>query len=90
LINIIIQIIEKSVFAGVERNTLSFSNIKILTNSNKITKNINNRFIKSLSNLSININSTKVTITQKNNKRLISNNYQAISLNLIRIKNNLF
>ena len=90
MINIIIQIIEKSVFAGVERNTLSFSNIKILTNSNKITKNINNRFIKSLSNLSININSTKVTITQKNNKRLISNNYQAISLNLIRIKNNLF
>jgi len=65
LINIIIQIIEKSVFAGVERNTLSFSNIKILTNSNKITKNINNRFLKSLSNLSININSTKVTITQK-------------------------
>ncbi len=65
LINIIIQIIEKSVFAGVERNTLSFSDIKILANGGKITKNIDNRFLKSLSNLSININSTKVTITQK-------------------------
>jgi len=62
LINIIIQIIEKSVFAGVERNTLSFSDIKILANGGKITKNIDNRFLKSLSNLSININSTKVTI----------------------------
>jgi hypothetical protein len=65
LINIIIQIIEKSVFAGVERNTLSFSDIKNLANGGKITRNIDNRFIKSLSNLSININSTKVTITQK-------------------------
>jgi len=65
LINIIIQIIEKSVFAGVEKNTLSFSDIKNLANGGKITRNIDNRFIKSLSNLSININSTKVTITQK-------------------------
>jgi hypothetical protein len=56
------QIIEKSTFAGVPKNSLSFNEIIKLFNDEILTKLIPIRFFKSFINLTINIKPTKITI----------------------------
>ena len=73
--------IEKSIFAGVKRNSLSFNEIKILFKGETITKLIKTRFFKSLQNLSIKIKTHKLTISKKPDKILINNNYIPITIN---------
>jgi hypothetical protein len=69
------EIIEKSVFAGVTRNSLTFDEIKEIHNNKTITKTITNRFYKSLTTLNISIkNNMKLIITRTNNKKLVNNN----------------
>jgi hypothetical protein len=58
--------IEKSIFSGVKRNSLKFSEIIDLFNNKTITKNTNVRFFRSLINLSIKIKPIKL-----NKKNLI-------------------
>ena len=67
--------IEKSVFAGVTRNSLSFQEIREISKGKSLKKDIQNRFFKSFNNLDVRIKTTKLTIKQNNDKNLINNNY---------------
>jgi len=62
--------VEKSVFAGVKRDSLTFNEIKSLYEGNEITKEIPTRFYKNLECLSINIKSTKTTLNFNPDKSL--------------------
>lgn len=79
------QIIEKSVFAGVPRDSLSFDDIIKLVKGEKLTRVIPIRFFKSLKHLSINIKPTKITIKMNHDKRLVNNIY--LPINIININN---
>jgi hypothetical protein len=75
--------ITNSVFAGVQRNTLTFNEIIKLANGETLTKKIDARFYKSLNNLNIKIiKDIIITIKQNNNKTLINNRYVPKHLNL--------
>ena len=54
--------IERSIWAGVERNSLSFNELVHLFKGGKINKVANSRFFKSLTNLSITIKDVNLTI----------------------------
>nr|YP_009517241.1 DNA polymerase [Myochromella boudieri]AYE93151.1 DNA polymerase [Myochromella boudieri] len=70
------DIIERSVFAGVKRNSLKFSEVRSIANGHHIIKNIPINFYKSMQNLDIKISSSQLTIKKKtNDKKLIDNNY---------------
>lgn len=76
------EIIEKSVFAGVTRNSLTFNEIKQIHNNKTIIKTITNRFYKSLTTLNISIkNDIKLIITRTNSKKLVNNNYYPLEIN---------
>ena len=60
--------IEKSVFAGVPRDSLKFSEIEVIFNGETIEKNLNVRFYKSFSNLDIVIKPCKISIKMNNKK----------------------
>ena len=68
--------IERSVWAGVARDSLTFHEIKQLFNGEVLTKNIYNRFYKSTTNLSIAIRDVKLTIQALPHKKLEGNNYK--------------
>jgi hypothetical protein len=69
------NLITKSTFAGIEKNSLTFDEIIKLSKGDKIVKNIPVRFYKSFQNLSISIDSTHVTISRSLDKALINNCY---------------
>lgn len=62
--------IEKSVFAGVIRDSLTFNEIKKIFNGKTIEKETSTRFYKSLKNLNITIKNIKISI-----KKIIQNFY---------------
>nr|YP_010991012.1 DNA polymerase [Pappia fissilis]WOX61285.1 DNA polymerase [Pappia fissilis] len=74
------QCIEKSVIAGVDRNSLTFKEIESLANSNIITKTMKNIFYKNLNNLQIEIKDINITISNTPSKECINNRY--IPLNI--------
>jgi hypothetical protein len=74
------KIIEKSVFAGVPRDSLSFEDIIKLTKGDKIVRLVPLRFFKSLKNLSINIKPTTLTIQMNHSKKLMNNIYYPINI----------
>lgn len=84
------NLITKSVFAGIERDSLTFSEIVKLSHGESLTKEIPLRFYKSLKNLNISINSTQVTISRSLDKQLINNNYIPLHLNLTNSEFNSF
>lgn len=65
----------KSVFAGIARDSISFEDIKKLYNGESITKISNDRFFKSLKNLSGKIKSVPITLKLTNEKKFVNNNY---------------
>ena len=73
---------EFSVFSGVPRNSLSFSEVKSIFEGSIITKNIANRFYKSFTNLNISVKNTKITVKNTNDKLLINNTYLPPKLHL--------
>ena len=73
--------VEKSVFAGVPRNSLTFNEIKAVFNGETITINVDNRFFKSINNLSITIKNIKISIKNTNDKVKINNEYLPILVN---------
>jgi hypothetical protein len=75
------NLITRSTFAGIQRDSLTFEEIIKLAQGSTLIKDIPLRFYKSLKNLSINIDSTHVSITRSLDKLLINNNY--IPLNLV-------
>jgi hypothetical protein len=73
--------VEKSVFAGVPRDSLSFNEIKYnLFMGETITKNVDNRFYKSFSDLNIDIKSSFITIKNSNDKILRNWEYLPIQV----------
>lgn len=75
------NLITKSVFAGIERDSLSYEEILDLSKGKKLTKTVENRFYKSFNNLEIKIVSKlEITVQQTKLKQLVSNNYIPITL----------
>ena len=77
------NLITKTVFAGIERDSLTFEEIIKLSQGHSLMKEIPLRFYKSLKNLNISIDSTHVTISRSLDKPLINNKYIPLHLNLI-------
>lgn len=72
----IYQYKNRSVFAGVPRDTLTWPEVKTIFNGQTIKKQIPLRFYKSFKNLSINIKSDlEMVLTRSNDKQLINNQY---------------
>ena len=67
--------IESSVFAGVKRNSLSFSEVIELFKGFKLHKSIDNRFYKSFNDLNISIKSSSISIQKSDSKVLVDNIY---------------
>jgi hypothetical protein len=74
------QVINKSVFSGIERDSLTFDEVEQIADGLTITKNIENRFYKSFINLDVTIRPTKITIKQNNNKKLVNNIYLPLTV----------
>jgi hypothetical protein len=67
--------IEKSVFAGIERDTIPFNDIIKIFNGDTLYRDIPTRYFKSLNNLNISIKPIKLTLKRNYEKKIISNNY---------------
>ena len=74
--------ITKSVFAGVKRNTLSLNDIEDMLHGKELTINNPSRFIRSLSNFSIQIKDFFTTVKQNSDKQLINNEYLPRHVNI--------
>lgn len=75
--------IERSVWAGITRNSLSFKDIKDLFEG-KFLSRVSTRFFRSLQKLSITIKNIKTTISYKPHKILKDNVYQPIKINSVK------
>ena len=81
------QLITKSVFAGVKRDSLTFEEIIKLSKGESLIKKIDMRFYKSFQNLTITISSTHLTISRSLDKALIDNLYFPLHLDSINLEN---
>lgn len=72
----------KSVFSGVERNSLTWNEIESIAKGNIIHKTVSNRFYKDFKSLNIAINISKLSIKFDTFKILNNNIYQPIKVNL--------
>ena len=73
--------IEKSVFAGVKRDSLKFSEIESIFKGNILEINNDKRFYKSFNNLNITVKSSKIRIQKNPSKKLIGNEYIPLNIN---------
>jgi hypothetical protein len=76
------NLITKTVFAGIPRDSLTFDEIIKLSKGETLVKEIPLRFYKSLKNLSIIIKSTHVTISRSIDKLLVNNKYIPLNISL--------
>src|ERR1700686_1765599 len=76
-------IVNKSVFAGVKRDSLTLDQIKELHEGGKINKTIPSKFFKSFKNLSIKIKDINLTISANREKTLLGNVYQPLHITLL-------
>jgi hypothetical protein len=67
--------VEASVFAGVQRNSLSFNELIELYKGLTIHKSIDNRFYKSFNSLNISIKSANISVQKSDRKELVDNIY---------------
>lgn len=85
------NIVNKSTFAGVPKNILSFYEVKAIHEGAIITKNIPTRFFKSFKDLSITIKSNiKMNLSRNNDKVLVGNDYLTIKVNKLTVESLLF
>jgi hypothetical protein len=77
------NLVTKSTFAGIEKNSLTFDEIIKLSKGEKLVKEIPTRFYKSFQTLSISIDSTHVTICRSLEKPLINILYLPLHLDLV-------
>lgn len=80
------KIIDKSVFAGVAKDSLTLLQIKELQQGGQIKKTIPSKFFKSFKNLSIKIKDLKITVTANREKKLIDNTYYPLIIEKNEIK----
>ena len=81
------QVIEKSTFAGVPKDSLTFNEVINLFNGQILTKLIPIRFFNSFINLNIIIKPTKITIKKNSHKKLLNNFY--LPINVFNLNNSL-
>ena len=67
------NIVTKTVFAGITRDSLTYDNIKHLLSGGEITIKNKDRFIRTLSKFTIHIRESVTIIKQNNNKKLVNN-----------------
>lgn len=84
------QLITKSVFAGIHRDSLTIDEIVKLSQGFSLVKEIPLRFYKSLRFLSITINSTHLTISRSLDKKLVNNKYLPLHLETLNSDNETF
>ena len=81
---------ERSIFAGVKRNSLSYEDITKLSQSENVPVQHQSRFFKSLNNLSIKIKTVDIHITKNNPKALINGKYVAPHVELLNNSSYIF
>lgn len=81
------KLIDKSVFAGVQINSLSYSDILKLSTGEILNSGNSIRFHKSFNNLSITIKEINLTIKATRDKQLVNNKYVPLNVNLINSDN---
>nr|YP_009493086.1 DNA polymerase [Ganoderma tsugae]AWJ63881.1 DNA polymerase [Ganoderma tsugae] len=69
--------VEKSVWAGYTRDSISFDEIKSIYHGVKIAKVVDNRFFRSMTDQTVTVKSVKITLQFKPHKVLIDNEYVA-------------
>ena len=74
--------VERSVWAGYTRDSISFAEIKDIFKGKKITKVVDNRFFRSLEDMTVVIKPVKLTLQFKPSKVLVRNNYLAPTIGL--------
>jgi hypothetical protein len=80
-------IIERSVFAGVKRNSLSFNTVSSIFNGETIIIKNSSRFYRSFKDLVIKIKPSKIAIQMNHDKKLVNNKY--IPLNIYNLNHDL-
>lgn len=73
----------KTVFAGVKRDSLKYSDFLEMLKGTEIKINTGTRFMRSMANLSIKIKPSTITIKQNTDKSLVNNEYLPLEVNLI-------
>jgi hypothetical protein len=73
--------IEKSVFAGITRDSLSFLEVIDIFNGGTIVKTVKDRFFKSMLDLTVSVKDINISVRFKPRKRLVNNNYLPIKVN---------
>src|SRR5271155_3806077 len=84
------NLITKSVFAGVKRDSLTFEEIIKLSQGETLVKEVPLRFYKSLKTLSVTIDNTHVSISRSIDKPLINNKYIPLNLSSNNSKSDSF
>ena len=77
------QVNEKSVFAGVKRDSLTFKEIEKIYNGETLIKDTDERFFKSLKNLSVKIKPSHTNIVRSYEKNFVGNDYQPVKIDLL-------
>jgi hypothetical protein len=76
------SIVNKSVFAGVKRDSLTLEQIKELHLGGSINKTVPSKFFKSFKNLTVKIKDISLTISANRDKVLIGNTYKPVHITL--------
>jgi hypothetical protein len=80
------NLIDKSIFAGVPRNSLAYSQILELKHGKTIESASKLRFYKSFLDLNIKIKEVNVKVKKNNSKVLVNNKYVPLNINLVNNK----
>lgn len=80
------QVFEKSVFAGVTRDSLSFKEIQRIYNGETLFKETSDRFFKSLKFLSVKIKPSHTNIVRSCDKKFVDNEYLPIKIDLLTVE----
>ena len=80
---------EKSVFSGITRNSLSYQQILELKNGKTLHGFNKISFHKTFNDLNIRIKEIEKSVKQNNDKILVNNKYIPLNINLIDDNNNL-
>jgi len=76
------NVVEQSVFSGVDRNSLTFEEVESIYNGKVILKATGDRFFRSIQRLDVKIKSVNTTISKSYVKVLVDNKYLPLKLNL--------
>ena len=74
------KLVEKSVFAGAARDSISFKDIERLQQGATLELDVKTRFFKSLANLTIKVKTVRNSISYKPSKKLVGNKYLPINI----------